>query len=63
MDPTFAPAHLTQAYNLMRAGRRDEALPEIEYVRDNAPNLPGLARGVECASLPAPEAAACVGPR
>jgi tetratricopeptide (TPR) repeat protein len=60
IDPTFAPAHLTYGYNLLRAGRRDDALPEMDYVQEHAPDLPGLAHGVECASRPALEAAACI---
>jgi hypothetical protein len=60
VDPTFAPAHLTNGYNLLRAGRRDDALPELDYVQEHAPDLPGLAHGVECASRPALEAAACI---
>lgn len=60
MDPTYAPAHLTNGYNLLRAGRRDEALPEIAYVQGHAPDLPGLAHGLDCASRPPPAAAACV---
>ena len=60
IDATYAPAHLTHAYNLLSAGRRDEALLEIRYLEDNAPDLPGLARGTECASLPAADAAACI---
>jgi hypothetical protein len=62
IDPTYAPAHLTNGYNLLRAGRRDEALSEIAYVQEHAPDLPGLARGVECAALPAPAAATCIEP-
>jgi tetratricopeptide (TPR) repeat protein len=60
LDPTYAPAHLTDGYNLLRAGRRDEALPEIAYVQEHAPDLPGLAHGLECASRPPPAAAACI---
>jgi len=63
IDPTYAPAHLTEGYNLLRAGRRDEALPEIGYVKEHAPDLPGVAHGAECASRPAPEAAECIDPR
>jgi hypothetical protein len=62
MDPTYAPAHLTNGYNLLRVGRRDEALSEIGYVEEHAPDLPGLAHGVECASLPMPLAAECIDP-
>jgi hypothetical protein len=63
IDPTYPPAHLTHAYNLLGSGRRDEALSEIEYVQEHAPDLPGLAHGVGCASRPTPEeAAACIDP-
>jgi protein O-mannosyl-transferase len=60
IDPAYAPAHLTRGYNLLRAGRRDEALSEIAYVEEHAPDLPGLAHGVECASRSTPDAATCV---
>ncbi len=62
IDPTYPPAHLTNGYNLLRAGRREEALSEIAYVQEHAPDLPGLAHGAQCASRPLPAAAACIDP-
>lgn len=60
LDPSYAPAHLTQAYNLIRAGRLDEAQVEIDFVERHAPESPGLARARGCIARPAAEAASCI---
>jgi hypothetical protein len=67
VDPSYAPAHLTHAYNLLRAGRREEGEIELGYVSEHAPDSPGLARALACvARVPsqgrsdAEEAAACI---
>lgn len=60
LDPFYAPAHLTNAYNLICAGRRDEALADLAYAEEHAPDMPGLARARACASRAAEAAAACI---
>jgi hypothetical protein len=62
VDPTYAPAHVTHAYNLLRVGRHDEALTELRSVQESAPNTPGLARGLDCAQREADALAACLDP-
>lgn len=62
VDPGFAPAHVTHAYNLLRVGRRAEAVTELESVQESSPSTPGLARGLECAQRETDAVAACLDP-
>lgn len=62
VDPTFAPAHVTHAYDLLRAGRRDEALAELHTLQESSPSTPGIVRGLECAAGETDAVAACLDP-
>ena len=51
---------MTHAYNLIRAGRPEEALDDLLYVKKHAADTFGLAHAFECVKLAPIEAAGCI---
>jgi predicted Zn-dependent protease len=59
LDPTYAPARLTRAYNLLARGDLVEARAELSAL-DEDDHLAGLRHARECASLEPAQVPACI---
>ncbi|MGZ3417649.1 MAG: tetratricopeptide repeat protein [Polyangiales bacterium] len=60
LDPSYAPAKLTRAYNLLARGNVVEARPILFSLADGEKKLAGLAHAEACAALESDAARACI---